>query len=138
MAHRRYGIFSENKGQHETCSKNFDVYILSLGVNSSASLFLSSSPPQERICADRKKRYVDEWEIPIENMTFGELIGKGAFGQVYSATLSNFSTACGQSSLTLKKLSDGFEQEGKIDKGNESTKTVAVKTIHRMLMLLPI
>ena len=112
--------------------------VMAVRTRASASLFLSSSPSQERICADRKKRYVDEWEIPIENMTFGELIGKGAFGQVYSATLSNFSPACGQSSLKLKKLSDGFEQEGKIDEGIESTKTVAVKSIHRMLMLLPI
>ena len=87
---------------------------------------MSNSSPQEKICA------VDEWEIPSENITFGEMLGKGAFGRVYSATLSKVSIAHGESGFTTKKSSDGSRKEGQIHKGSESIITVAVKTIHSM------
>ena len=89
-------------------------------------MFLSNSLSQEKICA------VDEWEIPIENITFGELIGKGAFGRVYSAKLSKINIAHGKSSLTSKNLSDAVGQERKMHKRSENAITVAVKTIHSM------
>ncbi len=30
---------------------------------------------------------VDDWEIPIGNIVFGEAVGEGAFGKVYTATV---------------------------------------------------
>ena len=99
-------------------------------VNFRSSIFLFYSPLQEKICA------IDEWEIPIGNIIFGEVIRKGTFGRVYSAKLSKASIECGQSHLKSKNLGDSEGQERKIHNGNEVTNTVAVKTMHSMLTLL--
>ena len=107
-----------------------NLYPFSYCVTFRPSIFLSTSILQESICA------VDTWEIPIENITFGKLIGKGAFGTVYRATLSSTSIADSQSNLAAKKLNDRGGQERTILKGIESSNTVAVKTIHSMLSLL--
>jgi len=72
---------------------------------------------------------VDEWEIPIENIGFGELIGEGAFGKVYCAILSKINIPHNQSNLASEKLRYGVGKARKSHKGNESTTTVAVKTI---------
>ena len=79
---------------------------------------------------------VDEWEIPIENIAFGELLGEGAFGRVYRATLSEVSITHGQSNLAAKKLKDGGGEARKIRNVNESSTTVAVKTNQCMLAFL--
>ena len=106
-----------------------DAYLLSSESNSKTSIFLSNRTSKENM------HVVDEWEIPIENIGFGELIGEGAFGKVYCAILSKIDIPHSQSSLALKTLSDGVEQVRKSHKGNESTTTVAVKTIQGMQTL---
>ena len=91
---------------------------------------MSNSQSQENIYA------VDKWEIPVENICFGELIGEGAFGKVYFARLSKISIPYGQSNLASEKLRDGAGQARKTHKGNESSTAVAVKTIQSMVTVL--
>ena len=102
----------------------------SYDANFIASVVLSYRPLQEKICA------VDEWEIPIGNIIFRELIRKGGFGRVYSGKLSKVNIEQGQSNLKSKNLSDSGGQERKFHSGNESPDTIAVKTINSMRTLL--
>ena len=103
-----------------------DAYLLSSDANSKTSICLSNRKSKENLYG------VDEWEIPIENVGFGELIGEGAFGKVYCAILSKINIPHIQSNLASEKLSDGVGKARKSHKGNESASTVAVKTIQSM------
>ena len=103
-----------------------DTYVLSSDANSKTSICLSNRKSKENLYD------VDEWEIPIENIGFGELIGEGAFGKVYCAILSKINIPHNQSNLASEKSSDGAGQARKTHKRNESATTVAVKTIQSM------